>query len=377
MARDISDENIQRLKNGLQVLGDAIDTLAERPAPAQAAIADRSLSGDKIDGGKIRRFASTGIRDDSTRLTVLINDDGILTDHIDVAKLKGDTTVEGNLTVEGAVTAQRLHVNEITADVRQERTSPLIFEQTEDNPIAGKGLHFVGEGHTRQLVFHINPDRFFMSENLDLHKGKYISIEGRKVLDGQSLGEGVRHSALTTVGRLKNLSTTGDTVIDGMIFWNSDQERLGIRTDTPNGMLSLAGNDAELIMDAENDSFKIGTWTANDLKIVTDDTARLTVSATGNIVLGTKGNDSTKVNIYGKLGVGVNNIDPDVSIQASGPIKFADKKFEVGHNYPVQGTYKRGDIVWNDEPAPNAPVGWICITEGTPGDWRPFGKIYT
>ena len=375
MARDISDVNIQQLRNGLQVLADSIDTLADRPAPVAAPIADRSLSGNKIDGGSITRFASTGMRDDATRLTVLINNDGILTDTIDVATLQGDTSVTGDLTVRGAITATSLHVDELTADVRNERSSPLVFEHTEDNPIAGKGLHFTGSGHTKQLVFHPNPDRFFLSENVDLHRGKYLSIEGQKVIDSQSLGASVRHSNLTAVGRLNNLQTTGNLNIDNMIYWNSDQERLGIRTDSPNGMLSLAGNDAEFILDADNDAFKMGTWSSNDLHIVTDDINRLTVSATGNVQIGTRGSDSTKVNIYGKLGIGVNNIDPDVTIQSSGPIKFANKKMEVGHNYPTQGTYRKGDIVWNDEPGPNLWVGWICVTEGTPGDWKPFGQI--
>ena len=375
MARDISDDNIQRLRNGLQVLADSIDTLAERPTPTAAPIADRSLSGNKIDGGTITRFASTGLRDDATRLTVLINNEGIVTDNIDVATLIGDTSVSGNLNVTGAITASSLHVNEITADVRNERSSPLVFEHTDDNPIAGKGLHFTGSGHTKQFVFHPAPDRFFASEHIDLHRGKHISIEGRRVLDHQGLGESIRESSLTTVGTLRSLTTSGDLNIDNMIFWNSDQERLGIRTDSPNGLLSLAGNDAEFIMDSENDSFKIGTWTANDLHIITDDVHRLTVSATGNIQVGTKGSDSVKVNIYGKLGIGVNNIDPDVSMQASGAIKFSNKKMEVGHNYPTQGTYKKGDIVWNDEPGPNLWVGWICVSDGTPGEWKPFGQI--
>lgn len=375
MARDISDDNIQRLRDGLTVLADAVDTLAERPAPVAAPIGDRSLSGDKIHGGQITAFKSTGIRDDATRLTVLVNNDGILTDTIDVATLEGDTTVNGTLTVNGAVSARRLHVDEITSDVRQSRTSSLTFENTEEDSIVGKGLHWTNSGYTKQFVYQINPEKFFSTENIDLHRGKYFSIEGNKVLDSNSLGSTIRSSSLTTVGRLRELETAGDLNIDNMMFWNSDQERLGIRTDTPNGMLSLAGNDAELILDAENDSFKIGTWTANDLKIVTDDVTRLTVTATGNIQLGIKGNDSTRVNVYGKLGVGVNNIDPDVSLQASGSIKFANKKFEVAHNYPTQGTYRRGDIVWNDEPSPNTWVGWICVADGSPGEWKPFGQI--
>jgi hypothetical protein len=49
-----------------------------------------------------------------------------------------------------------------------------------------------------------------------------------------------------------------------------------------------------------------------------------------------------------------------------------------GPSMPASGTFKQGDITWNTNPqsaGPNAYVGWICITGGTPGIWRPFGAI--
>jgi hypothetical protein len=384
MARDISDDHIQNIRQGLAVLGSAIDTLATRPAPEAIVqpITDRSITGNAIKGGMIQEFHSTGLRDDATQLTVLINNDGILTDKIDVDTLVGDTAVKGNLTVDGSVTAKRLHVHEVTSDVRLERTRPLEFhgqpaddDVPADATLAGKGLWFVGDGYTKQFVYQVNPGRFFSSESIEIHSGKTIMSEGAMLLSKDSLGPGVRHSSLTAVGRLKNLQTAGDLNIDNMIFWNSDQERLGIRTDQPNGMLTLAGNDSTFIIDPENDAFKFGTFTSNELRIVTDDTARLSVAANGDIQIGTKGNNTTKVSIHGKLGVGVNNVDSDVSLHTSGSIKFSNKKMEVAHNMPTVGTYNRGDIVWNDEPNPNGWVGWICIVEGTPGEWKPFGQI--
>lgn len=375
MARDISDDNILKIRDGLSVLANAVDTLADRPAAQPAPIADRSLSGNVINGGTITNFQSVGIKDSSTRLTVLVNNEGILTDNIDVSTLVGDTAVSGNLNVSGNITASNMHVANLTTDIRQSRTESLKFETTDGDTLTNKGLHWVGEGHTKQFVYQTNPDRFFSSENIELHRGRFISIEGQKIIDASEIGAGVRHSSLTSVGRLRNLETAGDLNIDNMVFWNSDQERLGIRTDQPHGLLSLAGNDAELVIDADNDSFKIGTWTANDLHLVTDDIRRISVSATGNITIGTKGSDNTKLNVYGKIGVGVNNIDPDVSMQIAGPIKFSNKKFEVGQNYPTVGTYKRGDIVWNDEPNAGSWVGWICVADGSPGDWKPFGAI--
>jgi hypothetical protein len=40
---------------------------------------------------------------------------------------------------------------------------------------------------------------------------------------------------------------------------------------------------------------------------------------------------------------------------------------------PNEGRWTRGDIIWNTSVTTNAPVGWICIGNGTPGTWEPFG----
>ena len=55
--------------------------------------------------------------------------------------------------------------------------------------------------------------------------------------------------------------------------------------------------------------------------------------------------------------------------------KFENKKFETGTEAPRNGIYTKGDIVWNSEPRPTGHVGWVCIHNGTPGEWKPFGVI--
>jgi len=41
---------------------------------------------------------------------------------------------------------------------------------------------------------------------------------------------------------------------------------------------------------------------------------------------------------------------------------------------PTTGTWSRGDIAWNTNPtSTSSPVGWVCITAGTPGTWAAFG----
>ena len=107
-----------------------------------------------------------------------------------------------------------------------------------------------------------------------------------------------------------------------------------------------------------------------------DSSAKIKVSANGVITIGEQITQDGKLRVYGKLGVNVNNIPGDVDIMTQNPIRFQGKKMENGTDIPVTGTYAKGDIVWNTEPQIDTPVGWVCIRTGTPGEWKPFGKIY-
>ena len=88
------------------------------PSSSIIVVNDPELSGNKIHGGVITDFHSTGISDQASRMIVLINDDGITVDAIDVDTIAGDTTVSGNLNVQGHIQAQSLHVDELTADIQ-------------------------------------------------------------------------------------------------------------------------------------------------------------------------------------------------------------------------------------------------------------------
>lgn len=374
MAHDISENSLKSVQSGLTELANTIDVLANRKNPLPD-IPNASISGDKIRGGTITNFQSTGIKDDSKRLVVLVNDYGIVTDQIDVETLIGDVNVGGDLNVNGTITAQKMHVVEFTSDVNNERSTSLEFKFSEENPIADKGIHWSGKGATKTLVLKEGPDRIYSSESIELHRDASYMVDSAVVLSKIALGPSVRTSSLQQVGTLKNLKTTGDVVLGDSIFWNSDFDRLGILTDQPNGVVSIGGMASEFVIDEVDDGFKLGTWTSNDFSIVTDDTSRITIQKDGNVTIGQKGSDSTKVSIFGKLGIGVNNVSSDVGLDVKDPIKVQGKKQEVGDGYPTSGSYQKGDIVWNSNPVPGGFVGWICTTSGTPGQWKTFGPV--
>jgi len=46
----------------------------------------------------------------------------------------------------------------------------------------------------------------------------------------------------------------------------------------------------------------------------------------------------------------------------------------------IRDTYvnsKQGDIVWNTNASSGENIGWVCVAEGSPGTWEPFGIINT
>jgi len=363
---NVSDPEIQRIRQGLGDLGEAIYQLSRAEAPTPE-ITNRSLTGDAIHGGKITAFQSQGIRDDSTRLVVVIDDDGIVTDKIDVETIVGDTTVDGDLTINGAITATSLHVNELTADIRQERSSSLEYT----NDVYNKGLVWRTPNGSKQFTLKPQPDRLWSDLPLDVHRDSYYGIDNVSVLTMSELGPTVTRSSLTQVGVLQNLAVDGNFNIDQYVFWNGDFMRFGIGTETPNGTFGIVQDDAEFIIDTDGKKATIGTFSTADLEVITDNTKRLSISSTGKVTIGSDSN--SKTNIKGKLGVNVEN--PTADIETAGSVSFEGKLFEVAASHPTSGSYRLGDIVWNSQPKPTGYVGWICTKAGTPGLWKTFGQI--
>lgn len=62
------------------------------------------------------------------------------------------------------------------------------------------------------------------------------------------------------------------------------------------------------------------------------------------------------------------------AVRSSGGPNFAVVRM-LGSAAPTTGTWKVGDIVYNDTPTAGGFIGWVCVTAGTPGTWKTFGAI--
>jgi hypothetical protein len=242
--------------------------------------------------------------------------------------------------------------------------------------ISGKGFIWSGSGHTKQFLFHAGPDRFFSSENIDLAKGKNFSVNGVKVIDDSELGTSIIKSNLRELGRLKGLVVDGSMSVNQYLYYDAITDRLGLGTEQPNAALSIADQGIELVLGArEYVRAGIGTFNSADLELLTDNTARISISAGGNIELGNRNNGPIQVSIHGTLGVNVGTPDSRTSLHVGGAIKFNDKLHLSGIEPPQGGAFNQGDIMWNSNPQPGRCIGWVCIQAGNPGMWNAFGEI--
>jgi hypothetical protein len=146
--------------------------------------------------------------------------------------------------------------------------TPFITFKSGDNGLNGKGMLWSGQGNVKQLVFNSEPDRFFLSESLDLAKNKQVSIGNTAVLTATELGSGISKSNLREVGRLKGLIVDGSMVINQYVHYNSANDRLGLGTDQPNAALSVAQDGVEIIIGTvEGSKARLGTYASHDIEL--------------------------------------------------------------------------------------------------------------
>lgn len=242
--------------------------------------------------------------------------------------------------------------------------------------INGKGILWSGQGHNKQFIFNSNPDRFFLSESIDLAKGKQLSINNIKVLDEKELGSTVTKSSLREVGRLNGLIVDGGLSVNQYLVYDSVSNRLGLGTDQPKAAVNIIDQNVDIVIGAEGtNTARIGTYNYTDLELGTDNTARIQIKAGGNIVIGNASTGDTKVSIIGSLAINVGSADPRSSLHVNGALKFNDKLHLSGNEPPVSGGFNEGDVVWNNYPTPGKFVGWVCTKSGSPGIWNGFGRI--
>jgi len=237
----------------------------------------------------------------------------------------------------------------IVDDFVIQKSTTVAFKETALSSNYGMGMVWANlNRHNAQLIYHADPDRIWSTESIDLAQDRCFSISNVLVLDQTTLGSTVLHSSLTKLGVLTDLQVAGDAAVTRALHAG----KINV------GMLVL-----------DQDSIK----TDNTVNIVRRNKNEISVD--DNIVIGNSSNADRTVSLYGQVTVGVANPDPGVALTVAGPVSIENKKFQVGASAPTSGSFNKGDIVWNSNPMPHNFIGWVCIVDGTPGQWLPFGAI--
>jgi hypothetical protein len=369
------------LDKALAYLGTSLQTLvtqANGPVDLEhlhTKIAKRSLTGDHLNGGTIINFASTGIKDESTKQQITIRDSAVEITNLTVGQLKGDLSVENAITAK-TISVDVLEVRELKTDLKLGQSAPLEITVGAGETLTGKGMLLKGQGPTKQLIFTAGPDKFLSTEHFELLKDHEYRIDGSSVLSATALGIGVVKSNLRELGRLRGLIVDGSMSLGQYVYYNDTTNRFGIGIENPNAGLSVCEDGVEVMIGTKDQTRGVvGTFAAAGLDLVTDNTSRINIGASGNILLGNITEGPVQVSVHGKLAVRVNVPDPDVDLHVNGPVRFHGHLHIYADSAPDSGTYKPGDIVWNTAPKTGGHVGWVCTRAGSPGDWNPFGPI--
>tara|TARA_X000000950_G_scaffold151444_1_gene186490 strand:- start:1586 stop:2653 length:1068 start_codon:yes stop_codon:yes gene_type:complete len=350
---------IDNIRQGLARLASTVETIANTKAAEMPPATVNSISGNAIHGGKITLLRTTGIKDNATRTSLLVDDDLITVGNIDTDNLIGDIDVSGALNVQGKLTVGNLHVEEMTST--QKVTQNIDFH-AQGGTLDMMGMQWRKEGEaTKQILW--RGDRFYISNTVDLHRNAVIEIDNIPVLSADKLGVTIKHSELETVGTLNNLRVSGDITIDDFITYDSGTMRLGVGSEVANAQFSVASNEAEFVVDPDFDHVRVGAYTTSKMSLLTDNKERIVIKEQGG------------VEVKGALGVKVQYPGDDVDLQVAGAIRFADKRLAVGKEMPTTGNNNQGDIVYDTNPMAGGFMGWVCVESGVPGIWKQFGKI--
>jgi hypothetical protein len=286
--------------------------------PQAIKLLELKISGDNVSGGIIENFSSMGIEDRASQVALTILDDSTVVEN---NLLTQDLTVQGSMTINGEFV--------VNGTVPEESNfyKSLVAKTTHSTLSAVDNNLF--DNYSRLVFAKIKTD------GLDLAK---ITLDGTEVIKSSSLGSAIVNSNLQTLGELKELRVSGESIMAQTLYVTP--RRVGINTIEPSAALSVWDDEIEIV--AKKKSQNIGIiGTPRQQKLV------ITSNNKDNIVLAEDGSAQ---------------ID-DLKI---GPMRFTTA------NSPPNYVSERCHVVWNTNPNPGGPLGWICLGGA---NWANFGII--
>lgn len=188
----------------------------------------------------------------------------------------------------------------------------LAFSASNFADLDGKGIKWT-DGRKSKGVSYKSGD-LYADISFNLAEDQSYKIDESTVLSLNELGTTVTKSNLKQVGVLRSLKVAGSAEFGSFTFINSELNRIGINTETPEASLGIVENGVELVLGSYHMSSAIvGTKNSRNLDIITDNAARIRVSSNGD------------VQVFGKL------IVEEIQTARSAPLTF--KETDTSSNY--------------------------------------------
>lgn len=212
--------------------------------------------------------------------------------------------------------------------------------------------------------------------------GLYIRQQGNLVIVRDSafnnndlLRSGYANIAIQGVGVLDGARNLGVTIQGCDIEGESSY---GLFVQATDG-ISILGNYFEgagstlLYMDNTVTAFDVaGNYFQDGLALLS---APKNGSVRNNFVQAYSADAEFRVELLDGDGVTVSGTSKREGNGHTATILTEERKEQFGTAPPAGGTWSRRDVVWNTLPTTGTPLGWVCISAGTPGTWVPFGAV--
>lgn len=286
--------------------------------PRALKLRDLVISGDNVKGGLVENFSSTGIDDRATGVCLTLFDE---TTVIENKLLTKDCTVEGYLEVNGDLL--------INGTVPEDGE---FFRNLVSKATAGtiNSLDDTLFANYSKTVF----DKISL-QGLDLNK---ITLNGKEILTSNKLGSDIVNSNLKSVGELNELTVKGESLLAQTLYVGP--KRVGVNTIEPSAALAIWDEEVEIVAKKKE-----------------KDTGVLGTSRQQKLVLTSNGKDNVTLNDDGSTQIG--------------HLRIGSMQFTTS-NTPPNFQSERCHVIWNTNPNPGGPLGWICLGGA---NWANFGII--
>lgn len=264
-----------------------------------------------------------GVIDRSNKTEITVMDDVVVIENQLAARsvlVDKDAEVQGtlivnNLALRGSVNVENPSWNELTDKIAQDALTKMT------------------DAWIQQLVRQVLD--LASTSSIDFAD---VSVAGRPIIEGDTLNANITKSSLQKIGVLDDIRVTGKASFNDTMTVN--RQRVGINTDEPEMALSVWDEEVSVVAGklAKQQAF-VGT-------------SRLT-----------------------NLALGINRT-PQIEMDVDGLTTIKQLRVgqhRIGHARDVPGhSGTRGDIMFNSDPKPGTPFGWVCLGSFK---WQPLKSV--